>query len=148
MRITEHFTLSEVEKSQYALRHGLDNSLPEIYKKNATSLAENLLEPVRANFGIPFSPQSWFRGEELNKAIGGSKKSQHCTASAVDFEIPGITNLEIAIWIKENLIYDQLILECYIEGVAGSGWIHCSYAPSNKNHALRYDGKNYYQGLL
>jgi zinc D-Ala-D-Ala carboxypeptidase len=36
-------------------------------------------------------------------------------------------NKKLAEWIKENLEFDQLILEFYVEEDPQSGWVHCSY---------------------
>jgi len=46
---------------------------------------------------------------------------------AVDFEIKGIDNKDVATWISKNLVFDQLILEFYTPGQPSSGWVHCSY---------------------
>ena len=54
--LSPHFSLRECEKSDYAIRHGLDNSLPEKFRINAESIAVNILEPVRKQWGVPFSP--------------------------------------------------------------------------------------------
>ena len=66
-------------------------------------------------------------------------------AAAADFEIPGVDNLDLAIWIKNNLEIDQGILEFYKEGEPTSGWIHCSYSSDNNRNqwlkARREDGK-------
>ena len=51
---------------------------------------------------------------------------------AVDFEIPGVPNMETALWIKEHLDYDQLLLEFYKEKIPDSGWVHCSYDRERK----------------
>ena len=143
---SSHFSLRECEQSPIAQRLGIDNTLPSVYYMNAMDVAKNILEPVRKQYGIPFTPTSWFRSYTLNEAIKGSKSSQHCTASAVDFEIPGIPNLEVALWMRDNLEFDQLILEYYTGG--STGWIHCSYAQNNRNQTKRFDGKGYKQGLI
>lgn len=144
--LSEHFTIREAGRSEYAIRNGIDNTLPSIFYENAMNIAHYILEPIRENFGA-FSPQSWYRGNKLNELIGGSNKSQHCTASAVDIEIPGITNLELALWIEKNLEFDQLILEMY-DGSPSSGWVHCSWKKAgNRNECLRYNGKEYLKGL-
>ena len=47
---------------------------------------------------------SGFRCAELCIAIGSSVNSQHVAdegAAAADFEIPGVDNLDLAIWIKK-----------------------------------------------
>ena len=83
---------------------------------------------------------SGFRTAELCIEIGSSINSQHCAdnkSAAADFEIPGIDNKELAKWIKDNLTWDQLILEFYKEGEASSGWVHCSYSSDlNRKESL------------
>ena len=70
-----------------------------------------MLEPIRVHYGMPFRPNSGYRSEALNKEIGGSSKSQHCTGEAVDLEVPGVSNYDLALWVEENLDFNQLILE-------------------------------------
>lgn len=145
IRISDHFTLKEVTQSQTAARKGIDNALPDDLYPNAAIVAESLLEPVRAYYGIPFSPSSWYRCLELNRAIGSRDRSQHVRAQAVDFEIPGISNIEVAKYINDELQYDQLILEFYKENIPNSGWIHVSYRSlkENRMQALVFDGKRF-----
>jgi len=97
------------------------------------------------HYGIPFIPNSGFRCLELNRAIGSSDRSQHTTGEAVDFEVPGISNREVALWVKENCKFDQLILEFYKEGDPSSGWVHCSYVieGENRKSARIFDGTNW-----
>ena len=145
MRLSDNFTMAELTKSQTAERMSIDNS-PKSDDEiiNLMSLCENILEPVREEFGIPFSPSSGYRCMGLNRAIGSSDNSQHVKGEAVDFEIPGIPNFEVAQWIMDNLDYDQLILEFYKEEDPNSGWIHCSYLEDgNRNVARRFDGRNW-----
>jgi len=145
--LTKNFSVQDVQRSEYAAKHHIDNVLPSIYYMNALNVGNNILEPVMAKFG-EFFPQSWYRGESLNKAIGGSKKSQHMTASAVDFEIKGHSNLEVAQWIRDNIDFDQLILERHTPGDPYSGWVHCSWSKeNNRKECLRYNGKEYLKGL-
>ena len=59
-------------------------------------------------------------------------------AAAADFEIPGVDNRELALWIRSELEFDQLILEFYRDNERTSGWIHCSYSTDqNRNQSLR-----------
>ena len=94
MRLSKNFTLTEFEKSQTAIRQGLDNSMPEEHLENAKALCENVLQKVRDHFG-PVIINSGYRGEALNKAVGGSSKSQHCKGQAADIEIHGVSNLSL-----------------------------------------------------
>ena len=145
MRLSDHFTLSELTKSSTAERLGMDNTPDDEAIKNLAVLCEMILEPVREHYGIAFAPNSGFRGLLLNRAIGSSDSSQHVTGHAVDFELPGIANKEVALWVQENCEYDQLILEFYKEGIPDSGWVHCSYTQErkNRNSARVYDGKTW-----
>lgn len=141
--------MDEVVKSQTAIRNGINNTLPINRLEAVTAVANYILEPVREYVGVPFSPSSWYRSPELNKLKSRSTNSQHMTGEAVDFEIPGRDNFEIACWIEDNLEYDQLILEFYNEKDVSSGWIHCSYSLThNRRQSLRTpDGIRYYKGL-
>lgn len=121
-------------KSHTANRLGIDNTPDLLAIDNLKSLCKNVLEPVRLHYNIPIIPSSGFRCLELNRAIGSKDTSQHILGEAVDFEVAGRTNLEVYNWIRENLDFDQLILEFYTPTVVDSGWVHCSYkTPSSRN---------------
>lgn len=121
MRLTKHFELWEFEKSQTAIRKGINNSIPVELIPNVTKLAE-MLEKIREILKAPIIISSGYRCPELNWLIGGSTKSQHMTASAADFNVPGYTVKEVCEIISESKIpYDQLINEL-------NSWIHISYS--------------------
>ena len=103
------------------MRLGIDNTPGNDERVALVELCNRILEPVRRHFGIPFSPNSAYRRPELNKAIGASSKSQHQTGHAVDIELIGVDNYDLAKWIETNLNFDQLILEFYT-GDPRSGW--------------------------
>lgn len=131
MKLSNNFTLSEFTKSQTASRRGLNNEpTPDIIKALQT-LAENVLQPVRDHYGRGVNVSSGYRSPEVNAAVGGSRTSDHCKGFAADIEIVGVANAELALYIRDNMKYTQLILEGYIEGVPDSGWVHVSYDPSN-----------------
>ena len=149
MQISKHFSLSEFEKSSTATRLGIKNKAGSGEIKNLTDLCYAVLEPVRAKFEKPILVTSGFRSEELCVAIKSSKTSQHTKGQAVDFEIMGISNLQVALWIQNNCDFDQLILEFWKEEEgANSGWVHCSYNEgSNRKQVLTFDGKEFKNGL-
>jgi zinc D-Ala-D-Ala carboxypeptidase len=131
MKLTANITLDELTKSQVAERKGINNNPSPTQIENLKALAVNILQPVRSQFDKPLIISSGFRCAQLCLEIGSSIHSQHTAlgkAAAADFEIPGVDNKELATWIKENLIFDQLILEYYKEGEPLSGWVHCSYS--------------------
>jgi len=149
MKLSTHFSLSELTKSETAIRKGIENEPNEKALANLIILCRSILEPVREHYGIPFVPNSGFRCLELNRAIGSSDKSQHVKGEAVDFEIPGIDNKDVALWVMDNCQFDQLILEFYKEGEPSSGWVHCSYVHEPRKDVLTYDRSNGYRhGLI
>jgi zinc D-Ala-D-Ala carboxypeptidase len=127
MKLTQHFSLEEMTKSQTASRKGIDNTAPPEVVENLKALCENVLEKIRIHFGKPLSINSGYRGPKLNKAIGGAKNSQHMTGQAADIEMVGMDNKILFCWIKDNLEFDQLILEYYKPGIPDSGWVHVSW---------------------
>ena len=127
---------------------GIDNTPDSFALAYLDRLCRDILEPVREHYGVAFSPSSGYRSPELCEAIGSSRKSQHAKGQAADFEVPGIDNLALAEWIKENLKFDQLILECYMPGNPNSGWVHCSIADTLRGETLTYTkGVGYSKGL-
>lgn len=152
MRLSKNFTLAEFTKSQTATRRGIDNTPEGEHLEAAKELFENVVQKVRDKFGLTVI-NSGYRGPELNEAVGGSAKSQHCKGEAVDIECPGNSNYEVAKWIEDNLDFDQLILEFYTPGIPDSGWVHVSYKPEGNRKsvltAMREDGKTVYKtGLI
>ena len=153
MNLTANFTLSEMVKSDTALRHDMDNIPGETEIENLKRLCEQVLQPVRDHFKTGVKVNSGFRHPEVNAKVGGSKTSDHCKGQAADIEIPGIPNADLAVWIMDNLTYTQLILEFYTPGVPDSGWVHVSYDPANLKKqnltAVKKDGKTVYlNGLV
>ena len=148
MNLTENFTLDEMIKSQTAERKGIDNYPDKDQIENLKLLAQNILQPIRDKFGA-FIISSGFRSPELCVAVGSTVKSQHAKGQAVDFEVSGIDNYDLARWIESNLPFDQLILECYKPPNKNSGWIHCSYVHEPRKETLTYHRDTGYQkGLL
>ena len=127
MNLSNNFTLAEICKSGTALRCGIVNTPGDNEVKALEALAGNILQPVRDHFDIPFSPSSGFRCLELNTLIKSKPTSQHVKGEAVDFEVPGVSNLALAEWIRDNLEFDQLIVEFWKDDDPHAGWVHCSY---------------------
>ena len=143
MKLSKNFSLDELTASNTAIKKNIDNSASPVIVDALQELVTNVLQPVREKFG-PVTITSGYRCDELNKAIGGSTTSDHSYGRAADFEVKGVDNRVVAIWISENLSYKQLILEFYNDGETNSGWIHCSYdKDNNKKQKLKAlkDGK-------
>lgn len=149
MKLGKYFSLSEMTKSQTAIRKGINNTPDQEVIANLKALVENVLDDVREHFKKPVVINSGYRSPKLNKAIGGSRTSQHCNGQAADIEIPGVSNLEIAEYIRDNLNFDQLILENYDPVDPSSGWVHVSFVKNpNRGQTLTFDGKKYHKGIL
>lgn len=148
MRLSLHFTLIELTKSQTALRRNIGNLPGRSEIENLRRLASDVLEPVRARFEQPFSPSSGYRSPALNAAIGGKSASQHLQGEAVDLELAGVPNRELAAWIRDNLEFDQLILEFHEPDDPASGWVHVSLREKhNRGQVLTINRNGVWAGL-
>ena len=127
MKLSKNFSLEELTRSATATKLGIDNKPDEEHLKNLQVVVDEIAQPLRDHFGKPVRINRGYRSPALNDAIGGSKKSQHSKGEALDLEIDGVSNMEVAGWITENCDYDQVILEFYnpAEG-PNSGWVHAS----------------------
>ena len=122
-----------------AIRQGLDNTPSKTHLNNMKELAEQIFEPLREWVGGPIRVNSFYRGKELNKAIGGSSKSQHCKGQAMDIDdtFGRCTNAEMYEFIKEHLDFDQMIWEFGDDD--NPDWVHISYVDevNNRNRCLK-----------
>jgi zinc D-Ala-D-Ala carboxypeptidase len=148
MKLSKNFTMKEFTKSTTATRLGIDNTPEGEHLEAAKELFTHVIQPTREEHGKT-TLTSGYRSPELNTAVGGSSKSQHCKGEACDFECDLVDNLEVAHWIKNNLEFDQLISEFYEDDDPSSGWIHASYVSPEKNRkqcltAQRVDGRTQY----
>ena len=151
MQMSRNFSLSELIKSDTAIRFDINNNPNSGQIEKLKLLCENILQPVRDHFGR-VKVTSGFRSPELCVAIGSSVNSQHAKAEAADFEVIGVDNCELADWIHRELDWDQLILEFYTPGEPNSGWIHCSVTEGMDRkqflHAYRLEGKTKYKPII
>ena len=135
-QLTEHFTLGEMIVSPTAKRLGIPNTPTAEHIENMRYCCEKILEPVLAKFG-PVTINSSYRAPLVNKAVGGSKTSQHVNGQAIDFEVKGVSNKVVADWVADNLEFDQVILEFYTAGDKNSGWVHASIKKEGGNRKQR-----------
>jgi hypothetical protein len=151
MNLSRNFSLQELIKSDTAIRKGIDNNPNADQIEKLKRLCENVLQPVRDQFGR-VKVTSGFRTPELCLAIGSSINSQHAKAEAADFEVLGVDNAEVADWVYKNCQTDQLILEYYTPGEPNSGWIHASWVEFNPRaqylRAYREDKKTKYKPII
>ena len=145
MKLSENFSLNELTKSQTATRKGINNTPSDNEKENLKALSINILQKIRNHYERPVRVTSGYRSPELCVAIGSSAKSQHAKGEAADFEITGVDNFDLAIWISKYLDFDQLISEFYTDQHPDSGWVHCSYkaeGPNRKQCLTAYKEKS------
>ena len=150
-QITKNFTLEELTYSDTAKRLNIENKPTENEYKNMKYLCENLLQPLRDRLNKPIIINSCYRCEQLNIAVGGAKNSQHRYGEAADIEIIGMSNYDLAIFIRDNFEYDQLILEFTdnLKNDKNSGWVHCSLKPyGNRKQCLTINKSGTKIGLI
>lgn len=74
----KYFTVEELCKSNTAKAKGISNVPNHIQTDNLEQLIKNVLDPLREAYGKPIYVNSGFRCETLNKAVGGTRNSEHC----------------------------------------------------------------------
>jgi hypothetical protein len=148
-KLSKNISMREATESYTAKRLGINNIPSDYQLTNMAGVAENIFEPLRKWVDGPIKINSFFRSPELNKAIGGSSKSQHCEGRAIDIDdVYGYkTNAEMYTWIKENLDFDQIIWEFGTD--KNPDWVHVSYVSPDENRmrclkAEKINGKTVY----
>lgn len=137
MKISKYLTLTEVTKSETAIRKGIDNTPDKEHLENIKYTAENIFDPVREFIGGPLFASSFYRSPQLNSAIGGSKTSQHSKGEAVDMDCDryGVSNNKAVFdYIKDNLPFDQLIWE--FGDRTNPAWVHASIKKTKNRHEV------------
>jgi len=148
--VSKNISYKEATHSTTAKRLGIDNTPDAEQFSNMVYVAENVFQPVREHFGVPIYVSSFFRSEELNKAVNGSINSTHKKGEAMDLDADvfgKITNADIFYYIKDNLEFDQLIWEFGTEW--DPAWVHVSLSKRNNRNqilvAKKVDGKTIYE---
>ena len=149
-KISKHISYKEATRSNTALRRGIEN-IPDVEElENMKLIAEKVFEPLRKWVGGPIKVNSFYRSPELNVAIGGSKKSQHCHGQAIDIDdtYGHRSNASMFKHIRYNMDYDQIIWEFGDD--KNPAWVHVSYVSEEKNRhrclqAYKENGKTKYK---
>ena len=123
-------SLKELLFSETATRLGIDNTPTDQILFNLQTLIQEIINPIVSQFG-DVKITSGYRSPELCLKIGSSIKSQHCLGMAVDCEVLGVPNKELADWVVNHLEFDQCILEFWTPEQINSGWVHISYNKEN-----------------
>ena len=156
LRLSPHFSLGELTKTNYVTKDG--NFPSRVAIENLTNLCENWLEALRQAQG-PLIINSGYRSPEVNKFAGGSSTSNHLTGCAVDIRVAGFEQavryasilLDISDGIKRDLTssrvcsrsaesmpaslcarssadFDELFIE---KNSSGNYWIHFAVRPKD-----------------
>ena len=129
MRLSKNFVLSEITRSNTARRKGISNEPDKEHLANLQTIITELVQPMRDAIG-PIRISSGYRSPKLNRAIGGSSRSQHCKGEALDLQFwkdGEMNNKIIYDWVLDSgLEFDQMINEFDF------AWIHISFS-SGKN---------------
>lgn len=155
-RISPNFDYRDVSYSYAAQRLGIDNTPTDAVIKNASALAQNVLEPLREQFEFIYV-HSWYRSATLERELCKQtfyhwcvsnrrhfadanswrdyfETKQHPLGQAVDIRAKNGTIDELYAYIKQNLPFDNLKTEFHTE-VEESGWVHVSYV-EGRNRGL------------
>jgi hypothetical protein len=143
-------SLKELLFSEVAIRNGIDNTPTDQILINLQTLIYEVINPIVNQFG-DIKITSGYRSPALCKAIGSSERSQHTTGMAVDCEVLGVPNKELADWIVNHLEFDQCILEFWKPEEINSGWVHVSYNKAGNRkmylRAYKANGRTVYEVL-
>lgn len=145
-QLSQHFTLEEFTRSEWAARHGLPNSPNSDTLQHLIDTAQQM-EQVRTLLGDrPITVLSGFRSGRVNAAVGGAPLSAHLIGYAVDFVCPDFgTPFEIANFLEQQqaLEFDQLIYEF-------RDWVHISFDPQMRRQCLsiRARAEGYVNGIV
>ena len=113
MKISKYFTERETTVSAMGERLKIKN-IPSRDEKDNILYTASRMDLIREYLGIPLIVLSWFRSEELNTAVKGSKTSAHRFGLAVDVYSTKMSSKEIydkliEAQVKGIIQYDQLI---------------------------------------
>ena len=99
--------------------------------ENLKALCMEVLQPLRDFLGKPVVISSGFRSEDVNRAVGGVKGSQHLKGEAADIHVENTEHLlKIMHFIMDETDFDQLIWE---KNKQGTQWVHVSYRRNGVN---------------
>ena len=125
----KHFSISEMLRSDTAIRRCLWNGANLEAEENLRALVEQVLDPLRERYGKPIYVNSGYRCPKLNALIGGAVNSQHMKGEAADIRCDN--NKELVRLLTEQGKYDQLIIY--------PGFVHVSWKRVGGNRKQKFN---------
>lgn len=135
MQLSENFTLEEFVDSPTAKRLGINNNPGKEQINNLKKLCQTILQPIRNEFGQVITVTSGYRSELLNRAVGGSKTSQHLKGEAADiicYDNKRLWELITSMINKGVIRVGQLINERNLS------WIHISLTTTSSVNQILF----------
>lgn len=124
----KYFTFTELERSEAAVRYGLDNTAPDEARANMARLVDELLDPLRQAWGRPLHVNSGYRSAEVNRIVGGVSTSHHLRGMAADITTGNSVDNRRLYELAQRLglRFTQMIGRKY-----DFAFVHLSYEPGN-----------------
>lgn len=122
LKLSKYFSYREMTASQTATRFRIDNTPGAAQVLNMIALCTDVLDPIRELVGAPVHVSSGYRSVDLNRAVNGSRTSQHIRGQAADITVPGMSIAQLMdLIISSGIEFDQIIDEF-------GEWVHISYS--------------------
>lgn len=135
MHLGKYFTLEEMTRSRKARMLKIENNPNAEQIENLRALVKQL-DWLREYIGRPIVVTSGYRNHAVNRAVGGSKNSDHLRGQAADIHVPGWSTQKLFDTIRNSgIVFDQLIQEF-------DSWVHISY---DRKHNKRQAVYAYYE---
>lgn len=149
MKLSPHFSLSEMTASTAAARLKLDNAPPPELLPRLVLLAE-MMERIRSTLNVPITVTSGYRSPPVNRAVGGVTSSDHTQGHAADFVAPRYGSASDIAETLAPLVSVLGIGQIILEGVKGKQWVHVStHAPEKSiNRVLTITDKGLAVGIV
>jgi hypothetical protein len=134
LQLTPNYNLGQVSSYTPAGGHTIPSSGEAGYTQaqlvaNLKFTLLNCIEPLKAQYPSQFVTSGW-------RPYSGNPSSQHPKGQAIDNQFRGVpfgNYYDIAVWMKQNVPYDQLIIE---GRYPTSLWIHISCTSSPRRQAF------------
>jgi zinc D-Ala-D-Ala carboxypeptidase len=132
-----YFTIEELEQSQIAKVKGIENKIPTSLLVNFETLINEVLNPIRFQYGNPITVNSGYRSKELNEAIGGVPTSHHTGingSAAADITVGNRAKNKILFQLIYKMVKSKEISVDQLINENNYMWIHISTKINKKEN--------------